>query len=308
MKDPHRLLEDSGLSDVERRSLDAARAVEPPPELASKVWADLVVAVGAAGAAGGVAATVVRAGSAPASTASGTSMSAGVGAKVAVLKALALGATVGAITTGGAVALTSPPMHTGPSSGAASAHVATPERRPRASRENAGEVAASADEAQTPESAASRAPSPHDSVAMPSPEAAHDETTPGSGAPLTRSRTPSRLGEAPASGSSVASFDGAGTGRITNGEASAARTEARLVGIAREALQQRDAARALLVLEDTGRRFPSGILLQEREALAISALAALGRKTESAARAGVFLRAFPTSPHAARVRAAVRGP
>jgi hypothetical protein len=305
MKDPHRLLEDSGLSDVERRSLHAACAVEPPPELVSKVWTDLVVAVGAAGAAGAVAAAV-RGSGAPASAASGTS--AGVGAKVAVLKALALGATVGAITTGGAVALTSPPSHAGPSSAAVSARITTPERRPGASRENAGDVAASVDEAQPPESAAPRAPGPHDSVAMPSREAVHDETAPGSGAPITTSGAPSRLGEAPPSGSSVASFDGAGTGRITNGEASAARSEARLVGIAREALQRRDAARALTVLEDTERRFPNGILLQEREALAISALVALGRKTESAARAGVFLRAFPSSPHAARVRAAVQGP
>ena len=121
------------------------------------------------------------------------------------------------------------------------------------------------------------------------------------------------LGEAPSvrdehsppTGASIAVFDGVGTQRSgANREADTARAEARLVGVAREALQRGDAGRALSVLEDAQRRFPNGILLQEREALSISALAALGRKTEAAARAGAFLRVFPNSPHADRVRAA----
>jgi hypothetical protein len=59
------------------------------------------------------------------------------------------------------------------------------------------------------------------------------------------------------------------------------------------------------VLGATERRFPDGILLQEREALTISALAELGRSSEASARARAFLRAFPQSPHAERVRRAV---
>jgi hypothetical protein len=46
-------------------------------------------------------------------------------------------------------------------------------------------------------------------------------------------------------------------------------------------------------------------LLQEREALSISALSATGKTLEAAARARAFLRAFPNSPHAARVQRAL---
>jgi outer membrane protein assembly factor BamD (BamD/ComL family) len=83
----------------------------------------------------------------------------------------------------------------------------------------------------------------------------------------------------------------------------AAQREARLIGVARETLQAHDPQGALVLLEDGARRFPSGILLQEREALSISALAALGRTAEASARARAFLKNFPSSPHAERVRA-----
>jgi hypothetical protein len=286
MTDPRRLLEDTALSEAERRSLDAARAIEPPPELASRVWTDLVMALGAAGAAGSVAATVGRAG-APASAAS-ASVSAGAGAKAAVLKALALGATVGAITTGGAVALTSHATPSEPASVPAAAIVTTH------SPAKAHDIPTSPVEARIPGSVEPQAP--NTDVAMPSRTVARTGTASES--------APMAPGAAPPSGSSIASFDGAG--KLSNGAADTARAEARLVGVAREALREGDVARALSILEDAQRSFPNGILLQEREALSISALAAAGRRTEASARAGIFLRAFPNSPHAERVRAAVR--
>jgi hypothetical protein len=76
-----------------------------------------------------------------------------------------------------------------------------------------------------------------------------------------------------------------------------------LIGEAREALQSRDAAHALLVLDEHAHRFPSGALGEERDAMRVTSLCALGRVAEARAAAGQFLRAFPDSPHAGRVRA-----
>jgi hypothetical protein len=59
------------------------------------------------------------------------------------------------------------------------------------------------------------------------------------------------------------------------------------------------------MLEEARFRFPSGVVPQEREALAVEALVRLGRHTAAAARAAAFERDYPNSPHAARVRALV---
>jgi outer membrane protein assembly factor BamD (BamD/ComL family) len=59
------------------------------------------------------------------------------------------------------------------------------------------------------------------------------------------------------------------------------------------------------LLEEARYRFPSGVIPQEREALAIEALVQLGQHAEAALRAAQFERSYPNSPHAARVRALV---
>jgi hypothetical protein len=140
------------------------------------------------------------------------------------------------------------------------------------------------------------------------PERRHSERAPSNEEIVVRGGSRSARDEQPSpAGSATAAFGEVGTKvPAANDTAEAARAEARLVGAAREALQHGDPGRALVVLEETQRRFPDGILLQEREALSISALAAVGRKAEAASRASVFLRAFPNSPHAERVRTAVR--
>src|SRR5690349_19260856 len=99
MKDPRRLLEDASLSDVERRSLSAAMSDAPSPELVNDVWAGLGTAIGT-GAAGSAAASAGHA-----SAKAGAASLAGTGGKIAVIKALAVGAAVGAVTAGGAAAL-----------------------------------------------------------------------------------------------------------------------------------------------------------------------------------------------------------
>ena len=222
-----------------------------------------------------------------------------------MIKALALGATLGAITTGGAVALTSPPRHppgafVAPSTGAATAH------RSSVSRNGERDVAAPAFESPAPESAAPKATGTETTAGMRPREAAHSELARSNEESMAPSGLRSTRDEQ-ASGSATAVFDGFGPkATAANDGAETARAEARLVGVAREALQHGDPAHALVVLEDMQQRFPNGILLQEREALSISALAAVGRKAEAASRASIFLRAFPNSPHAERVLAALR--
>jgi hypothetical protein len=63
--------------------------------------------------------------------------------------------------------------------------------------------------------------------------------------------------------------------------------------------------RALRLTEEHAQRFPQGMLAQEREAIAIEALAKLGRATQAQARAQTFLKAHPGSPYRPRIDAAL---
>jgi hypothetical protein len=64
------------------------------------------------------------------------------------------------------------------------------------------------------------------------------------------------------------------------------------------------AGAALQALDEHRRRFPSGVLAQERTAARIQALCALGRKTEAEAELGRLARTSPNSPLEARARKA----
>jgi hypothetical protein len=83
--------------------------------------------------------------------------------------------------------------------------------------------------------------------------------------------------------------------------------ELALVREAHAALQAGDAARALVLLDEHARRYPSGALSEEREAARVLVLCALGRTGEARVAAERFLRVFPRSPQAARVRASCGG-
>jgi hypothetical protein len=65
-----------------------------------------------------------------------------------------------------------------------------------------------------------------------------------------------------------------------------------------------DPDRALLLVEDGNTRFATGVgtLREQREASAVAALAALGRRAEAQIRARRFLENFPKSPLSDRVR------
>ncbi len=79
--------------------------------------------------------------------------------------------------------------------------------------------------------------------------------------------------------------------------------EARLLADARKSLA-RDPANTLALTRTLAREFPKGSLVEERLALGIRALAALGRMDEARQQAAAFLATHSDGPHAAAVRRA----
>jgi len=87
-------------------------------------------------------------------------------------------------------------------------------------------------------------------------------------------------------------------------EAPPVASESQRVAQARALLRAGDANRALETLGALERDEPNGLLDQEREALVVEALAALGRRDAARVRADAFLARYPTSPHVLAVRRA----
>lgn len=77
--------------------------------------------------------------------------------------------------------------------------------------------------------------------------------------------------------------------------------EMRLLETARAALSSGDARRALTLIEQHERDYPTGALVEERRASKVFALCELGRRSEAARAASEFLRTAPTSPLRGRV-------
>jgi hypothetical protein len=81
--------------------------------------------------------------------------------------------------------------------------------------------------------------------------------------------------------------------------------ERRLVDGARASLARGDAAGALASIGEHERRFATGVLAEERDALAVRTLVALGRNDDARARAARFRSAHPTSLFLPGVESAV---
>jgi outer membrane protein assembly factor BamD (BamD/ComL family) len=81
--------------------------------------------------------------------------------------------------------------------------------------------------------------------------------------------------------------------------------ERALVDRARTALARGLASDALAAIDQHTKRFPRGRLAEEREALAVQALALSGDKNAAGARAARFRRSFPSSIFASAVDQAV---
>lgn len=80
------------------------------------------------------------------------------------------------------------------------------------------------------------------------------------------------------------------------------------VEVARTAMGRREVTRALTVLEEHGRRFPDGQLVEERESLMVQALVLLQRHEEAKKKAAAFRKAFPDSMLLPAVEAMVAAP
>jgi hypothetical protein len=68
-----------------------------------------------------------------------------------------------------------------------------------------------------------------------------------------------------------------------------------------------DPQRALDLCAAHTTQFPSGVMVQEREMIAIEALLRLGRIQQANARAATFSKSFPGSAHAARLENLLQG-
>lgn len=283
MSDPVRRLDDANRPDAEQRLLHAGLDMEPPPGADARVWAGLVASLGvglgtggavSAGAAttGGVASGAGAATTGGASSAVVAAPVAATAVKTAGLGVVAKAAIVGAVATaavGGGIWATN----------AFGPGAATP-----------GEAILAPLE---PARAAAPPPilSDHPVVEAPmEPLVAAPAGSEGSARrrPEVRARTRAAFVEPRAASPS---------------EASRLREESALLAQAREALRVGDAAAARRLVDVATVRFPSGALVQEREAIAIEALWRDGQRAAARDRAAAFLRAYPRSPHAAKVRA-----
>ena len=296
MSVPRRWLDDGGsATPSEREILRSALSVEPPPGAHGEVWAALLTKlpppanpVGNGSSGGGPAATAGKA--AVAAKAAGTVAIGG-----SVLKASLVGAgAVLALVTGyvGGSALRHPSTNTTPPAVTAPAH-AQP----------------------TPAARLANQPNPQGPAANKPPpalEGATEGTLPAP-APLTERRASVTTGvmTGVTTGPQVAPSAGAEQAQrpVPNAADPGAeretmlQEESRETREAREALRRGDAAGALGMLEQIRARHPGGVLVQEREALTIEALARSGRRAEASARAAAFLKAYPTSTLAEHVQA-----
>jgi hypothetical protein len=97
-----------------------------------------------------------------------------------------------------------------------------------------------------------------------------------------------------------ASADGTASARLA--------AESALLTAARAELVSGDPRAAQSTLTRMQTEFPHGVLSQEREVLAIEALAADGKADAAARRARAFIAAHPESPHSAQLGRFVEGP
>lgn len=80
-----------------------------------------------------------------------------------------------------------------------------------------------------------------------------------------------------------------------------------LMRSAHNAYASHEFANALVLVSEHARRFPRGLLAEEREALRVRCLLAAGRSAEAQRAAADFLRRFPRSVLVPRIEAEVRG-
>ncbi len=278
MSDPIRWLDEGADAfPHERELLGAGRSMDPPPDAAEKIWAALGPHIGPGGNNGGSSSNNTAGNGSSGTGSSGTSIASAVGGvKGAAFAIASITAVAGAIA---AFVMASP---ANPSTKIAPVH-------PEA-------------DAVTPvliddEPAKDAIVDPFVSEPIVSPPTLSAIPT---DAPRTRTKAPRVSTAKPTVLAPIETIEE--TDRIRQERASRLREESRILAEARSELRSGHAASALEKLDTAGGRFPDGILSQEREVLAIEALARSGQRTAASARAAAFVQAYPTSPHAAKVR------
>lgn len=293
MSDPRLWLDRSGTVDgLALRLLETGRKLDPQPGAEERAWTEFVALHGGPfGPAGGGAGS----GGSAAGAGSGGSVATSTGlksvlAKVglsALAKSLGVGIALG-IGAAGALQVTSRVFTsaTTPSGAAPTSVVVVATSTPaRASGLRA-----------TPAPAIREQPATAASAAQP--------FQPGKASTVREAGAPEDVPVAPPTtpelGSAVAEFPADPADADSKLDA-----EARELARAKALLTRGEAAAALAVLEQSGRRYPRGVLVQEREALLIEALVRSGQKARGAARARAFFAQYPKSPMATRLRGLV---
>ncbi len=130
-------------------------------------------------------------------------------------------------------------------------------------------------------------------VSVPVPAAATDQlpTAAASGS----SSTTVAMGVSPAAQGDKSSPSTAVGAGGTQGSDVGLAAERSLLEVARTALSRGDFASAMSSLDTHQKKFPKGVLREEREALYVQALARSGRHDEAKARAERFVKAYPKS-------------
>jgi hypothetical protein len=114
-------------------------------------------------------------------------------------------------------------------------------------------------------------------------------------APLVASAAPSAFAPQPATTASAVPTVAFSAPRQQEAAPDSLAAERALPDGARHALEREDSEAALAATADHQRRFPNGFLVQEREVMAVRALAMLGRTAEARTRAARFRARYPDS-------------
>jgi hypothetical protein len=296
------------LSGDARSIVDAARAGEDPTEadlarVRGRLFAHLGVGLAAGGSAALVSSSVAEA---AATTAAVTKGAAATAAASATATTAAIGAASGAATT---TAVTSAAGSLGffaqlgaatkvgiavlALGGASTVIVATraPDGAPQAV-----EASPRVEEEARPRATDPRPPTP--SAAEPHAEAAPAEAAPAP-PPVVEPAPPAAPAE-PAAPKRASSADAAPRAEAPDPLIE----ETALIGRAQSALAAGDHVQALAILDDHARRFPRGVLAQEREGARWVALCSSGQAGRVRGAVSSFLAKNPSSPLAPRLRAA----
>ncbi|MFO0591663.1 MAG: hypothetical protein U0441_29220 [Polyangiaceae bacterium] len=273
--------------------------MDPPDGAENAVWLALAAKIGTSAATAGASAKAAAAASAKTAatvSASVGATGAGAGASAAVggglLKSILIGVVSGVVAVTGYTAL-APTESSAPPANVVTAPEPLPARADSpAPRGNTPAPSAEPVIAPPPSSQPSGAPAPSDA---PSP------SSQPSAAPSPSSDATSAAVSPPSQATDATGSDAPAPGSAEDRER-LLREEREMVNQARTALRGGDTGGAMRLLEQARVKFPNGALGQEREALAIETLAKSGAKEAASARAAAFIKAHPTSPHAARLQ------